>query len=293
MSETVSGGPFVIRPGRDVVRATGPEAEAYLQGQLSQDVAGWADGASAWSWLLAPNGKVDALLRVTRLAADDWLLDTDGGWGDAVLTRLARFKLRTKVELAPAGLEVVGWRGASWVPGTEPETAVAVVAPPWPGVAGADLFGPPGLALGVPERPADLAEADRIRAGIPKMGADLDERTIPAETGLIATTVSFTKGCYTGQELVARIDSRGGHVARRLRGLRFEGAGRSEPPAAAGLDLLGPDGGVAGAVTSVAPAEDGWIGLGYVRRATGPDAELSVAGGAGRSIRVLQVELLF
>lgn len=72
---------YAVGLDRDVVGATGPEAASFLQGQLSQDVLALSDGGSAWSWLLAPTGKVDALVRVTRLGADDWLLDTDAGWG--------------------------------------------------------------------------------------------------------------------------------------------------------------------------------------------------------------------
>ena len=72
-----------------------------------------ATGAEAWSWLLAPTGKVDALVRVTRLSTDDWLLDTDEGWGEAVLARLNRFKLRTKVEMGLRPWKVLGLREPS------------------------------------------------------------------------------------------------------------------------------------------------------------------------------------
>ncbi len=93
------------------------------------------------------------------------------------------------------------------------------------------------------------------------MGAELTEKTIPAETGLIDLTVSFTKGCYTGQELVARIDSRGGHVPRHLCRLF------STDPLSVGAQLTGSDGKEVATVTSVARTPDGgWIGLGYVRR---------------------------
>jgi folate-binding protein YgfZ len=281
-----------------VVSASGPEAETYLQGQLSQDVAALGDGGSAWSWLLAPNGKVDALLRVTRVGPEEWLLDTDAGWGEAVLARLARFKLRTKVELAPSRLLVVGLRGPGWDIGSFPE---AVVAAPWPGGEGVDVIVPEAslAALGTRPSPIGLSavgeeeeEAERIRAGIPKMGADLDERTIPAETGLVSLTVSFTKGCYTGQELVARIDSRGGNVARHLRGLRRSGApgdGSAPPVLALPAELLGPDGAPAGTLTSAASFPSGeWVGLGYVRRAVDPAAELAVAAA---DLRLRQVEL--
>ncbi|MEO7429244.1 MAG: hypothetical protein ABIY48_07645, partial [Acidimicrobiales bacterium] len=81
---------------RDVVRVHGPDAVAFLQGQLSQDVAALAVGASAPSLLLQPTGKVDAWLRVTRMGDDDVLLDVEAGFGPAVHERLRRFKLRTK-----------------------------------------------------------------------------------------------------------------------------------------------------------------------------------------------------
>jgi folate-binding protein YgfZ len=244
---------------RDLVAVTGPESEAYLQGQLSQDVAALGPGGHAWSWLLAPTGKVDALLRAARIGPEEWILDTDGGWGEAVAARLNRFKLRTKAEISARPGRVLAIRGD--VPET-PE-GLFVAAPPWPGVDGADVvMAPDGAA------PADLslldpadAEAERIAAGVPRMGAELDERTIPGETGLVPFTVNFDKGCYTGQELVARIDSRGGNVPRRLCRLQVaEGV-------AAGTEFADETGQAAGVVTSVAESgRRGRVGLGYLKR---------------------------
>lgn len=275
--------PYVIDLARDVVTAVGPDAESYLQGQLSQDLTGIAPGRSAWSWVLAPTGKVDALIRVTRTPDGDWWLDTDGGWGNAVQTRLARFRLRSKVEIEVSELAVFGVRGT--VADLDLAAAGLAISPPWPGVSGADVIGPapafPGLdVLGAGSAEA---EAERIVAGMPKMGSELDERTIPGETGLVPITVSFTKGCYTGQELVARIDSRGGNVPRHLRGLRFtEGV---EPRA----ELTSSDGRPAGEVTSVARNRSGqWVGLGYVRRGVDTSESLSVGDAA-----VTQVEFNF
>lgn len=277
--------PRAIALDRDVIAVTGPESGTFLQGQLSQDVLALAEGGSAWSWLLAPNGKVDALLRVTRLPGEDWLLDTDAGWGEAALTRLNRFKLRTKVDLSPSPLVVVGLRGPGWV---TPPGAVAVMSPPWPHVEGADVLCPPDTAAVLPAAAGDH-EADRILAGMPRMGAELDERTIPAETGLVPITVSFTKGCYTGQELVARIDSRGGNVPRRLRGLRFEPPPEGNGEVAPGDELVGEDGGPAGVVTSVARSErHGLVGLGYVRRGIGTADALQTRPAR---VRAAQVEL--
>lgn len=272
-------GRYWARLARDVVGARGDEATAFLQGQLSQDVAGIDAGGHAWSWLLAPNGKVDALVRVWCFGPGDWALDTDAGWGEAVLGRLSRFKLRTKVELAAVNSTIAGVRGGGW---SREEVAAAaggsalVASPPWPGVGGADVLWrrAGGQRFGVPEISEEDYEAERILAGMPRMGAELTEKTIPAETGLIPLTVSFTKGCYTGQELVARVDSRGSNVARRLRGLRLGG------PVDAGSGLF--DGATqVGTITSAArSARSGWVGLAYVKR--GFDPPLEVEAGPGR-----------
>ena len=271
---------------RDVIAVTGPEAGSYLQGQLSQEVLGLEAGGFAWSWLLAPNGKVDALLRVTRLATEEWLIDTDSGWGEAVAARLNRFKLRTKAEIGPSPLSVIRYRSGPW---QVPEGVVAVLSPPWPGLAGADAFCPPEAASNVVTVEAVGYEADRILAGIPRMGLELGERTIPGETGLVPFTVSFTKGCYTGQELVARVDSRGGNVPRHLRGLRF--AGEDTAGVAAGDELLADGERPAGTVTSVARSDEhGWVGLGYVRRGIAPSEVLSTTSGR---VTVDQVELAY
>jgi folate-binding protein YgfZ len=284
-----------VRLERDVIAVTGPEAASYLQGQLSQDIAPLDPGASTWSWLLAPNGKVDALLRVTRRSADEWLLDTDAGWGELTSSRLARFKLRTKVEFSASELQVVGLRGRGWAPVADRSGAVAVMSPSWPGEEGADLLGGDLQLDGVAELDPAGSEVARILAGRPRMGAELDERTIPGETGLVPFTVSFTKGCYTGQELVARIDSRGGNVARRLRRLRLSGpvdAGSSPGAAEARrADLVIADGSPAGVVTSAAGSPDqGWVGLGYVRRGVDATAVLEVAGSG---VEAHQMELPF
>ncbi len=271
--------PYAVWLERDVVVAAGPDAASFLQGQLSQDILALADGGSAWSWLLAPTGKVDALVRVSRLAGDDWVLDTDRGWGDAVVTRLTRFKLRTKVDLGVQPWPVLGLRGpVADVPGA------SLTVPAWPGLAGVDVLGPaPEVPGGWPVLPTAAYEAIRIRAGIPRMGAELTDKTIPGETGLIEQTVSFTKGCYTGQELVARIDSRGGNVPRRLRGL--VPAGPVEP----GASLVDDSGATVGTVTSVAHSSGpGWVALGYVRRGVEVPATLR-AGADGPAVAVLEL----
>jgi folate-binding protein YgfZ len=276
---------------RDVVRVAGPEAVAYLQGQLSQDVEGLEAGRSAESLLLSPQGKIDALVRVTRTAGDEFLLDVDGGYGEAVVGRLARFKLRTKADIEALDWRCLAVRG----PGIADVDLVArqqdglALAADWPGIGGVDLIGEhPAVPDGVPVCDPAALEAVRVEAGVPKMGAELTERTIPAETGVVERTVSFTKGCYTGQELVARIDSRGGRVPRHLRGVVLEGG--DVPPVGASLFAAGGQGDKElGQLTSVAlsPTLRGPVALAYVRREVDPPAAVVVrwdsgAGAGGR-----------
>ncbi len=273
---------------RDVVAAEGPDATSFLQGQLSQDVAPLAVGDAAPALLLSPQGKLVALLRVVRTGEAAYLLDVDAGWGEQVIERLERFKLRID-----CALEARPWRCLA-VRGPEATEAVTAASLPpgtwaaaahWPGLAGVDLLGPdPAVPEGIPEVAPEAFEVARIEAGVPRMGAEITERTIPAEAGVVAATVSFTKGCYTGQELVARIDSRGGNVARHLRRLAWSGEAGIGPGTALALPGEGDEGARApGEVTSAARRLDGagGVGLGYVRRAVEVPAELvaSTPGG--------------
>ena len=174
-------------------------------------------------------------------------------------------------------------RGGHGSASTGPEVRATV---DWPGYEGVDLlFSGPEHGLAV--WPGGLSEADRadlevlrIRAGWPVMGAEIGPRTIPAELGpgLISKSVSFTKGCYTGQELVARIDSRGGNVPRPLRLIEIADAGDAGdlvPGAAVTVD-----GETVGEVTSAAfdPATDLTVALGPVHRRVEPPAAVAVAG---------------
>jgi len=258
---------------RDFVRATGPDVVSFLQGQLSQDVAGLAVDTSTWALLLQPQGKVVAFLRVLRLGEEDYVLETDAGFGDAVIERLNRFKLRVACDLERLEWRCLAVRGPDAARSATTGTGHAVVAD-WPGLPGTDLIGaspeaPPGA-----RRCSDAAfEAVRIESGIPVMGREIDEKTIPAEAGVVDRSVSFTKGCYTGQELVARIDSRGGNVPRHLRGVVI--TGDVVPPAGATLEV---DGKVVGELTSVAasPGLDAIVALALVRRAVEVPAEVVV-----------------
>jgi tRNA-modifying protein YgfZ len=262
---------------RDVLRLQGPDAITYLQGQLSQDLDGLAVGGSALSFVLQPQGKVDALVRVTRTADDEVIVDVDGGWGEAVNTRLARFKLRSKFDIEPLDWRCLALRGPR---AHEVATTGLAIAADWPGLPGVDLLGPePQLPGGVRLCDLDAYEAVRIEAGVPRMGAELDERTIPQEAdGLVERAVSFTKGCYTGQELVARLDARGGNVPRHLRGIVL--ATNVLPPSDAALER---DGKVVGGLTSVAESLDRHapVALAYVKRDVEPGDEVMVTWDGG------------
>ncbi|MGC8627623.1 MAG: YgfZ/GcvT domain-containing protein [Acidimicrobiales bacterium] len=259
---------------REVVRAAGADVASYLQGQTSQDLAALAPGASAWALVLQPQGKLDAFVRAQRTGEDEFLLVTDAGLGEALVARLNRFKLRTRVEvelLAWACTVVLGPKAPEAVRRCEP--GCVSVSFEWGGLGGYELLGPePVLPHGVPLVSREVYEAVRVEAGLPRHGAELDERTLPAEAGLVGPSVSFTKGCYTGQELVARIDSRGSNVARRLRGLLLSGS------AAPGDDLLC-GARTLGKLTSVALSPRlGWVALGYVSRRTEIGQALVVRG---------------
>ncbi len=262
---------------RDFVRVHGPETFSYLQGQLSQDVSNLEVGGAADSFLLQPQGKVEAFVRVTRFEEDEAVLDVDAGYGQAVLDRLQRFKLRVKADIEPLDWRCLALRGPH-AHDLEPVTGV-VVSADWPGLPGIDVLGvEPGVPEDVRLCGQDAWEAVRIEAGIPVMGRELTARTIPAEAGVVERAVSFTKGCYTGQELVARIDSRGGNVPRHLRGV-VVGTNVLPPP---GANVV-VDAREVGSLTSVGESLDrrAPVALAYVRRDVVPPADADVCWEGG------------
>jgi folate-binding protein YgfZ len=263
---------------RDVLAVTGADAVTFLQGQLSADVVALGVGESTCSLLLQPQGKVEAWIRLTRTAEDRVVVDVDGGWGDAVAARLNRFKLRVD-----ATIEALDWTGVSLrgpdAPGVDVAASGAELVLPvdWRGLAGVDLLGPHvSVPDGVDVADPLAAHNVRIEQGWPAMGHELDDSVIPAEVGqwLIDTSVSFTKGCYTGQELVARIDSRGGNVPRPVRLLVVEG----EFPVAPGAEVR-LDGQPVGSVSSSTPplsAGHPGLALAPLARAVEPGATVEV-----------------
>ncbi len=232
---------------RDVVQVAGADALTYLQSQLSQDLRSVQVGQSVWSFVLQPTGKVEVLLRVWRTADDTLVLDTDAGFGEVLTARLNRFKIRVKVEIIPLDWTCIAVRGdgaheveglASWGEGAD--------------LLGPDVQPPAGVDHGTA---ADLLAA-RIGAVWPAMGAEIvPGETIPAETGITGVAVSFTKGCYPGQELVERMDSRGASAPKLL-----QRVAAAEGVVAGDEHLV--DGSSIGTITSVSGA----IALAYVKR---------------------------
>jgi folate-binding protein YgfZ len=271
---------------RDVVSLRGPDAVNYLQGQCSQDVSGLELGGSADALLLEPQGRIDALIRVTRTGEDELIVDTDAGWGEAVVARLERFKLRVKVDVSLVEWHCVAVRGPL-ASGIASAPGILRLAVAWPGLGGFDLLGDdPYLLEGVERCGTEAWEPARIEAGIPVMGTEIDSRTIPEEAGLVERCVSFTKGCFTGQELVARLDARGSNVARRLRGLVFSGD-EAISEVAPGTELLTETKSV-GRITSAAwsPGIGATVALAYVHRSVAVGTTVT-AGGVSAEVRQL------
>ena len=200
---------FWVPLQRDVITAIGADARTYLHSQLSQDIASMRIGETRQSLLLQPTGKLDGIIRVTCVEGETFVLDVDANCGDAVLARLNRFKIRVKVELT-LGRE-------SWVAVRNAQSPIPGSLPAWrcDGTA-VDLRGE-SVDAGILQGSLDDFEEARIIAAWPTMNIDITESSIPAETGITDVAVSFTKGCYPGQELVERMDSRGSIAPRQLR----------------------------------------------------------------------------
>jgi tRNA-modifying protein YgfZ len=232
----------VVRRPRAFIRVAGPDAADYLQRMVSNDVEALAPGESCDALLLTAKARVIAPLRVLRRAADDFLLLTEPELGDRVRAELLRMRFAAKAEIEPEQHE-------SWL------------------VLGGDEV--------VDERPLgdevgeDEFERWRIEAGIPRWGREIDESILPAEAGLDETHVSFTKGCYPGQEPIARQRYRG-KVNKRLRVLDVDA--EVEP----GDELVYGDKKV-GRITSAVPG----MALGFVRTEVPEQATLTLAAKRG------------
>jgi folate-binding protein YgfZ len=244
---------------RSFVRVAGPDAEDYLNRMVSNDVAALGPGEACEALLLTAKARLIAPLVVLRRRHDDYLLLTEPELGERVRAELVRFRFAAKaeIELEEHSCHIVFGHvvfGGDGIP--------------------TEAYGEPAaevLDAGLePTLEADDLELLRIRAGSPAWGKELDDRILPAEAGLDATAISFTKGCYPGQEPIARLHYRG-HANRGLRVLELDG---EVPPADTELEL---DGKVVGRITSAARDGERVVALAYVRREVPEGAPLNLA----------------
>ena len=260
----MSAEPWIAPDKPDLVWFSGDDAVRFLNDLISQEIAHMAPGDVKRSLLLQPQGKLDQILWV--LKGDDRVgLVTEEGRGDELAAGLGRYRIRVDVEIEmpeEPRFVVVGshefdegtWRSfndgiaadISWA-----EARRTLVTANKPTVAEGSL---------------GTYEQLRILSGEPRWGVDVDEKTIPQEAGLVDSGVDFDKGCYLGQELVARIDSRG-RVNRHLRILQSEGPLEAGSPVSFEGDEVGM---VTSAVSDV--------GLAMLRREVGVGDVVDVAG---------------
>jgi folate-binding protein YgfZ len=197
----------------------GDDAAQFLHSQLAQDIASVPVGGSVHSLLLAPTGHVVALVRVVRHVDTVFTLDVEQGFGEKVIARLQRFVLRAKVTMRPCDWTVRAFRGegAADAAGRGAGSAVAW----WGGSECVDVVArAEDLPFAGERVPAAVIDVMRADAHWPAMGSDIEEGDVPATTGVLRAAVSFTKGCYPGQELVERMDSRNSSAPVVLRAVR-------------------------------------------------------------------------
>jgi tRNA-modifying protein YgfZ len=256
--------PWIAPEHPDLVWFRGDDALRFLDDIISQELEDMVSGETRRAFLLEPQGKLRFLLWVIR--EDDRIgLVTDPGRGDELAEALGRYRIRVKVDID-----------------VEREQ-VRIVVGPWNGYDVSWVAATRHLVIG--ESPdLDVGSSDdyerlRILSGEPRWGVDVDEGTIPHESGLVPVSVDFTKGCFLGQELVARIDSRGGNTPRNLRLLE------SADGMTAG-DTVTVDGSEMGVVTS---ATEG-AGLAMLKRvvAVGDAVEVSGATAVVRGLPIQQ-----
>jgi tRNA-modifying protein YgfZ len=249
------------RRPRSYVRVAGPDAADYLERMVSNEVANLAEGEAREALLLTPKARVIAPLVVLRRAEDDFLLLTEPVLGEVVRLQLVRTRFAAKCEIEPE------------------EHSSAVVLGEGEGIPTDDYGVPAREVLDAGEVDGDVDELERLRieAATPRFGHEIDDRVLPAEAGLTDRAVSFTKGCYPGQEPIARLHYRG-QANRRLVVLELE-----EDHAPAVEAELGLGEKVVGRVTSSVPG----LALGFVRKEVEAGAELVVEG---RHARVRSAE---
>ena len=260
----------------------GPDAYEYLQGQVTNDVEALTPGTGCYAAMLNPKGRILADMRVLSISPEELWLDVEAVAFETALRELTMYKIGRRVEVAEAEraiLSVIGPRawealaGAGLVTGTPPASESSWVRGSDEAVVvatdtGYDLLVDSAMRqacldalrkAGVDPVGAQAVEVLRIERGRPRHGVDMSDQNLPGEAGIVDRAVSFTKGCYVGQEPVARMFHKG-HPNRHLRILVLDApveAGTTVT--AAGKDV--------GRVTSVGVSPvHGPIALGILRR---------------------------
>ncbi|GAA2173987.1 folate-binding protein YgfZ [Agrococcus versicolor] len=278
----LDAGAWVLLP-RDVLRLTGADRLTWLDSITTQSIAQLAPGVSTETLVLSPEGRVEHAMRLVDDGASLWVV-VDAGRADALEAWLTRMRFWAKVEIARVDAPVVGWTG---------DVAPAGVTwdDPWPTVAeggvrygSAEDLGPWGwhetVATGDLAEPPAIAgtlalDARRIAAGRPTI-VDVDDRTIPHELDWLATAVHLAKGCYRGQETVAKVHNLGA-PPRRLALLHLDGSESTLPVAG---DAVMADDQEVGRVTAAAHHHDlGPVALAVLKRSAPVEGALVVLAG--------------
>jgi folate-binding protein YgfZ len=262
---------IVDRSSRGKVRLRGAEAAEFLQGQVTNDVEGLQPGQGCYAALLNHKGKMRLDMRVLR--GPDWIwVDTEPGAQGLLMRTIETYSLGRDVSWETPEEGIVSLIGEPELDTVPPEEEHAWVEGAR-GIyvrtyAGIDVI---GRDLPAPDASEDDAERVRIELGIPRFGVDMDGDTIPQEAGINDRAVSFTKGCYVGQETVARLFYKG-RPNRHLRGLRL--AQPATPGASIRLDER-----EVGRIGSACVSPTlGPIALALVRRVAPPGATVEVDG---------------
>jgi tRNA-modifying protein YgfZ len=291
------------RSDRGVLLVSGAEAADYLQGQLTNDVEALGPGEGQYAALLDRKGHMQADMRVLRPGEEQsFPIDTEPVALEAARRHLQMYKIGREAEVEDVSgeraiLSLIGPRSVE-IAGTPALPANACEAVAVGGVecvavgtaGGIDLIAAAAererlraalIDAGAVEVSAEAAEILRIERGIPRFGAEMGTETMPAEAGIVEDAVSFTKGCYIGQETVARLHYKG-RPNRHLRGLRLSATAAPGAALRLGEKEVGRLGGAA-----VSPAL-GPIGLAIVRREAEPGTELAV-GEDGVTAQVVEL----
>jgi tRNA-modifying protein YgfZ len=292
------------RSQRGKILVSGPDAAEYLQGQLTNDVEALEVGDGQYAALLDRKGHMQADMRILRRAAEEIWIDTEAEALAATLRHLSMYSIGREVGVedvtaTTAILSLIGPRAIE-IAGTAAlpehaceETGVGGVACLAAGTRdGVDLIAAVAEASRLREAlreagavavGSEAAEILRIEAGVPRFGAEMTTETMPAEAGIVEDAVSFTKGCYIGQETVARLHYKG-RPNRHLRGLRLSAPVAGGVPLRLGEKEVGRVGGAC-----VSPAF-GPIALAILRREAEPGVDLAVGEGEdGVTARVVDL----